>query len=143
MRIIFAQQNSDMIQRIQSVFLFLAALAAALLFIFPYVEVGKDDYFVYEFTPQLIFALIIVCGTVIDIFFFGNRPLQMRIIRILLIFLIALIGYGIYQLIMVDFKNLHFESGTLLPAFIGYFLLRARQSIQKDENLVRDMDRLR
>ncbi len=132
-----------MIQRIQSIFLFFAAIAGALLFLFPYIEVNKDEYFVQEYIPQIIFVVTIISGAVIDIFLFGNRPLQMRIIRILFIFLIAFIGYGVYQLALVDFKEVHIEAGTFLPGFIAYFLMRARQSINKDERMVKDMDRLR
>jgi len=132
-----------MIQRIQSVFLFLAALAMALLFLFPYVEVGADDYFIQEYMPQLIFAAIFILGSIITIFLFRNRLLQLRLTRILLIFLLAFVVYAVYQLFQIDFENVGFERGSLLPAFAAYFLSRAMNGIQKDESLVRGMDRLR
>lgn len=132
-----------MIQRIQSLFLFFAALAMAMLFMFPYVEVANDDYFAQEYIPQMLFAGIFIVGALASIFLFRNRPLQLRISRMLFLFLLAFVGYAVYQLFMVDFQNVEFEKGSLLPAFAAYFLFRAMMGINKDEKLVRGMDRLR
>lgn len=132
-----------MIQRIQTLFLALAALAIGLLFAMPYVEVQKDDYFVQEYTPMMIFAGILIVGYLATIFLFKNRPLQLRITRILTIFLVALVGYAVYQLYQVNFKELVFEPGGLLPLFAGYFGSRAASKINADEKLVKSVDRLR
>lgn len=132
-----------MIQRIQTVFLILAALAMALLFALPYVEVSNDDYFVREYPVQMIFAAITFIGFLATIFLFRNRPLQKRIINSMMIFLLAFVGYAVYQLFLVDFKGLEFEVGGLLPIFAGYFASRASAKISADEKLVKSVDRLR
>ena len=139
---IFAQTN-NMIQRIQSVFLLLAAIAMAMLFFMPYVEVANDDYFAKEYIIQTIFAAIVVIGLVATIFLYNNRNLQLRLSRILLLFVLAFIAYAVYQLVQVNFQNLEFEPGGLLPVFTGYFTMRAASKIKADEDLVRSVDRLR
>lgn len=132
-----------MIQRIQTVFLLLAALAMAMLFFFPYVEVAQDDYFVKEYPIMIAFTIILVVGFLVTIFLYKNRTLQLRITRSMLLFLIAFVAYGIYQLFKIDFQNLAFEIGSLLPIFSGYFAARASSKIKADEELVRSVDRLR
>ena len=132
-----------MIQRIQTIFLFLAALAMALLFFMPYVEVANDDYFVREYPIQTVFTIIVVVGLIVNIFLFKNRSLQLRITRVLLLFVLAFIAYAVYQIFQIDFQNLEFEPGALLPVFSGYFTARAANKIRADEELVRSVDRLR
>lgn len=132
-----------MIQRIQSVFLLLAAIAMACLYFMPYVQVGSDDYFAKEYPIQIAFSIIVVAGLLLTIFLFKNRPLQLRITKVLFIFIIAFVAYGVYQLFQIDFQNLTFEPGGLLPVFTGYFTARASSKIRADEELVRSVDRLR
>lgn len=132
-----------MIQRIQTVFLILAAFAMAMLFALPYVEVSNDDYFVREYPIQMIFAGIIILGLIVTVFLFKNRPLQKRIIRSIMLFLLAFIGYAVYQLFLVNFNGLEFEIGGVLPIFAGYFASRASAKISADEKLVKSVDRLR
>ena len=136
-------KNDFMIQRIQTVFLLLAAIAMALLFAFPYVEVANDDYFVKEYPIMITFTIILVVGFLITIFFFRNRSLQLRLSRAMLLFIVAFIAYGVYQLFQIDFQNVDFEVGSLLPVFSGYFAARASSKIKADEELVRSVDRLR
>lgn len=132
-----------MIQRIQSIFLLLAAIAMACLFFMPYVEVRNDDYFILEYTPQLLFTIIVILGLLASIFLFRNRPLQFRITRAMILILVAFVGYSLYQLYLVDFKAVEFEPGGLLPIFSAYFAARAARKIKADEKLVRSVDRLR
>lgn len=132
-----------MIQRLQSLFFLFAAIIMGLLFVIPYAEVAQDDYFAYEYPVQTIFSAIVILGSVVTIFLFRNRPLQIRITRILLIFTFAFIGYAVYQLFQVNFEGLTFEKGALLPAFAAYCLARAMSQIVADEKLVKGSDRLR
>lgn len=92
---------------------------------------------------MLTFAIILCLGFIVSIFLFRNRPLQFRITRAMLLFIIALIAYGVYQLFQIDFQNIEFEAGGLLPAFAAYFSSRAASKIKADEELVRSVDRLR
>ncbi len=132
-----------MFQRLQSLFLLLAAIIMGLLFVFPYAEVAEDDYFAQEYPVQTIFAAIVIIGSLGTIFLFRNRPLQIRISRMLLIFVAAFIVYAVYQLFQVNFEGFTFEKGALLPAFAAYCLARAMSQIVKDEKLVKGSDRLR
>ena len=132
-----------MIQRIQTVLLLLATIAMGLLFIFPYVEVASDDYFVFEYPIMSAFTAIVVIGFLITIFLYKNRNLQYRIARALLLFIIAFVGYGIYQLSQVNFEQISFEFGGVLPIVAGILASFAASKIKQDEDLVRSVDRLR
>ncbi len=132
-----------MIQRIQSIYLFVAALFIGLLFLFPYIEVGDDDFYVQEYLPQIIFSVIFIIGAIGTIFLYRDRPLQLRNIRILILFFLAIVGYGIYEVALDQFKDISIEIGSFLLLFAGYFLFKAGQNIKKDERLVNDSDRLR
>ncbi|MCB0501605.1 MAG: DUF4293 domain-containing protein [Bacteroidetes bacterium] len=137
-----------MIQRIQSIYLLLAAVAVV---VFNFVALGIDetpepDVVVFGKNMLALFipSLVIAGISFITIFLFSNRKLQMSITRINLFLVLVLIGLTIYFL-FVDQANA-VESpgmGLILPIFTFLFSFIALKKIGADEKLVRSIDRLR
>ncbi len=159
-----------MIQRIQTVYLFLAAaLTVALLFI-PIGFIVGNGIQLYEFnvfalkdiTSQKIeahtfyLAIMLIASAVLSfttIFFYKKRRLQMNLIAVNMLLFLA--TYVLMLWICPDFifakkglivpDTLLFMHNKLimlgiLPAFM---LILANRAIRKDEELVRSADRLR
>lgn len=155
-----------MIQRIQSIFLLLAALAMGALFApelsFASVEGDTntmknaaqsmmDDGLFNIYDHIIIFALVIV-GTILvfaNIFLFKNRKLQLTLNRIgmaagiLVILLTAIFFYQDYQMMDNGQYVVSIDYGILAPVVFILFIVLASRNIKKDESLVRSMDRLR
>lgn len=138
-----------MIQRIQSIWLLLAAVFAAITFQFPF-YVG--DYSLDEIPASVnmdadfniwIALLTVAAGgaAFINIFFFANRKLQIRISV-----LGILLSIGVLVLYFMQMQNFTSGSITLWCLFpfgvLGFYIL-ALKGIRKDEKLIRSLDRLR
>jgi hypothetical protein len=141
-----------MIQRIQSVWLLLAAICAFITYTLilysgtladgSQVLFALGDHFLLV---ALIIALGILC--LITIFVFKNRKLQLK----LTIFAIVLaLGYLALQYFSIEqFKKDNaivtgsYQVAALLPILILIFLIMAARGINKDEKLVKSLDRLR
>lgn len=154
-----------MIQRIQTVFLFLAVIALVLFNIFPYWQAAAQPegeavkLLSYALQtgeiaqPQLEFGLYtIVAGLagialillIIEIFSYKNRITQMRI-AIGISFLMS-INLVLMTFFVVDLQKEYegtFGFGIFAFAISMLLNILARRFIQKDENLVRSVDRLR
>ena len=149
-----------MIQRIQTLFLFLASCAGAGQFAVPYLSadagnpattlpVLADSVFNPLDNPGLIGLCAL--GAVVSlaaIFLYRNRSLQRRITggAILVSILTAvLLGFTIWQTTksMPEGGVLHYQAGLALPVLSLIFQWLAGRYIGKDEALVRSMDRLR
>ena len=148
-KFIFAAQNRiPMIQRIQSVYLLLAALAAGL---YDFLSLGIDE------TPQPeisvtaldhmpVFAVSSAVGllALATIFLFRNRNLQMRLCRVNLLLISVLIGLSVFFLFGNPNGNIETPGfGLAMPIFMFVFSFLAMKKIADDEKLVRSMDRLR
>ena len=139
-----------MIQRIQTVWLFLAALFAALTYKFPFYSgnvVNKEKVQLFEKLLAssnflvLIFTAGLIVGTIIIIFMYKNRKQQMWLTA-------AAAGLSIINIILYFTELKKFVSGnmSLTAVFalaIPVFLLLAINGIWKDEKLVKSLDRLR
>lgn len=149
-----------MIQRIQTIFLLLAAAAGFGQFAAPYLrtEPGNPaaalpalaDNVVNPLDNPGLLGLCILSGvvSVAAIFLFKNRPLQARlaggaaIASILLAALAGFIVFRTFQQLPVDGK-IAYGAGLGLPVVAMIFNFLAARFIRKDENLVRSADRLR
>lgn len=145
-----------MIQRIQSLFLLLAAGGLGSLFAVPFARSKKaieESAFLqdglYNLSDHI--ALMVVFGltallALISIFLYRNRKLQLRLIALTLIGVLAGIALAVVlfmrQGITLD-SNIQDGIGAYLPLAAILFLALAYRFIQKDEKLVRSMDRLR
>lgn len=158
-----------MIQRIQTIFLCLAFLAAVALFFFPlagiYSTSATYKFYIYElknmvpgeasiFTfmttfPLLLLNILVAAFSLACIFLYKNRVLQAKLVRLAIlsdIIFIALVFF-IYAKIVetnlaasLDYLD---EAGIYFPLISLIFLILANRAIMKDEKLVRSVDRLR
>ena len=139
-----------MIQRIQTVWLFLAALFAALTYKFPFYAGNKlplkptgeqTKLLASSNFLILIFTAGLIAGTIIIIFMYKNRKQQMWLTA-------AAAGLSIINIVLYFTELKKFISGnmSLTAVFalaIPVFLFLAMNGIWKDEKLVKSLDRLR
>ena len=139
-----------MIQRIQTVWLFLAALFAALTYKFPFYSgnvINKENVQRFEKLLAssnflvLIFTAGLIVGTIIMIFMYKNRKQQLWLTA-------AAAGLSIINIVLYFTELKKFISGnmSLTAVFalaIPVFLFLAINGIWKDEKLVKSLDRLR
>ena len=139
-----------MIQRIQSIYLALAALLITLLFILPFstaniLESGvyTDGKFnIYDNLIILISTLAISITGIVTIFLFTNRKLQLRLtsfsilINILVLILCSIIIWGNENSPTLSF-------GLLVPIFSSLLFYLAYRGIKSDDDLVKSSNRLR
>ncbi|MBK8486759.1 MAG: DUF4293 family protein [Bacteroidetes bacterium] len=131
-----------MIQRIQSVYLLVTTL---LLILFIMSASAANDFMLYypkENMLLLIMTFVIGGITLLNIFQFNNRMRQITICRFLIIAILLLMIIT-YLRIDKTVPNYTLLWGLyMLPAAMVSLYL-AMRSIQRDEKVVRDMDRLR
>jgi len=141
-----------MLQRIQSIWLLLAAVCGFLTMKFSFFSGNKLDAtnvktFQYLTASSSIIILILTVASfvaaLITIFLYKNRKLQLRIT--LAVIIISLLNIFLYY--RETKKFVEGESGynltSLLTVAIPIFLVLAARNIYKDEKLVKSMDRLR
>ena len=138
-----AEENRNMIQRIQSVYLFLAAIVSGILsYFFPtgFDKVGQIDLpFYYEtFLVSALFSILII-------FVFKNRKLQFVLGRLNILLNVFLLGVFVYLSLTVSGETLISEKGIgrFLPVISIVLLVLANKAIKRDEQLVKSVDRLR
>ena len=139
-----------MIQRIQTIWLFLSALCAALTYKFPFYSgniIGKDNVQRYGKLVAssnfllLILTALLVGGAIIIIFLYKNRKQQFWLA-------IGAVALSIINIVIYFSESKKFLSGNMsLTAVLAFaipiFLLVAANGIWKDEKLVKSLDRLR
>ena len=158
-----------MIQRIQSLYLLVVAVACVLLFFFPMIEYispgGTFKLFAtgmrsYSDVPGILFfwqtfpLIILVTGSfalsVITIFLFRKRKLQFQLvnvnvlINVLMIALVFLVYSKFFEHRLVGGGiQASYQFGMYIPLISLVFLVLASRAIRKDEALVKSSDRLR
>jgi len=155
-----------MIQRIQSLYLFLTTLlsllflngsllsfinksGSALKITLSGIEQGTGGQgfeLIDKLLPLSIIIILIPILSMIAIFIFKNRKIQMKVVLILIILSIVLI----IALIHVSFRIISKFDATIipgikmiLPILILVFSILAYMGIRKDDRLVKSYDRLR
>jgi hypothetical protein len=154
-----------MIQRIQSVYLLIAAILLALLFFFPLADLIDKNGVIYTYlyrglygpvegnqkllfytTPLAILYLLILMMNFSNIFLYKFRSLQMKIC-LLNIFLILASLAVFYYYLASPFSNyaatVNYKIFALSPIIAAIFIFLAYKSIHKDEKLVKSIDRIR
>lgn len=152
-----------MIQRVQSIWLFLASLTLFLLLILPILTKQADGGEIWfqvgglykragNITQQLAsYSLLFgaaVCSALlclINIFLFKNRTLQKRVILLVILLIIALAAGAAWyaQTIPGGINGATFNAGAYLPILSILFCVLAFRGIRNDEQLIRSADRLR
>ncbi|MDR1092159.1 MAG: DUF4293 domain-containing protein [Prevotella sp.] len=151
-----------MIQRIQSVYLLLAALLMAATVFCPLLELAGGGKFIYIYSSLgigqlfgvqyptwgvVFFAGLSALSALVNIFLYKKRKLQMKagILTLLLILFFYLTFYVYFDTYTakyeLTFSSLQF--GLVLPVIALIFNVLAILRIKKDENLVKSLDRIR
>ena len=132
-----------MVQRVQTVYLFLAGFVSGVLsYFFPtgLDAVGKIDLpIIYE--VFLISALL----SFLVIFLFKNRKLQFVLGRLNIVLNLILLGVFVYWSLTLPGEGLLSEKGIgqFIPVISIVLLVLANKAIKRDEKLVKSVDRLR
>lgn len=158
-----------MIQRIQSLYLFVAVAALIAIYFFPLASFFSDfayyKFYMLKLTTPLpdaagainenlvlplgIFNAFIAIVALVAIFLYKNRRFQSKIVKLgilMNVVLVALIFFVFSPLIgrnlnaVADYSK---DSGIYFTLVSLVMLILANRSIQKDEKLVRAADRLR
>lgn len=160
-----------MLQRIQTVFMFLAVVAGVLTFMFPFAsfQSGSIDYFIYQMNLENIGSLsenvsktiffgewMIIPLSVLQILFlilifinimqFKKRSLQIRLNRLAIainLFVIAGFIWSIVNLTQMFGDLISYGIATIFPIIGIILILLANHNIKKDEKLIRSANRLR
>lgn len=145
-----------MIQRIQSVFLLLAAASFGGLLSFPLAVSDKPTAqfladSVYDITDHVALLVLTILGIIISlitIFMFRNRPLQLKLVYIIisLAILLPLAAFLLFtneSAVMDTTVQVNDQAGMFLPIGGILFGALAIYFIRKDDRLVKSMDRLR
>ena len=158
-----------MIQRIQTIFLFIVVVACILLLFFPLAGIYSDlftyKFYIYELKnmvpgqepvfhkyaaiPLLVLNLAVAVLAAISIFLYKNRVMQLKLVRFCIfieIVMIALIFFpyaNMIQKALLSTPDYLSEAGIYFPLIALIFLILSNRFILKDERLVRSSDRLR
>ncbi len=147
-----------MIQRIQSVWLFLASMAGGLLFMpslflykwgQPGLPIQVHTLSATQFYPLLIIAALMVILPLVAIFFFRNRARQRGLSVIALLASVTFLLVLFMRISNINNKTIGIIGqeygvlGALAPVGAMIFLVLAIKGIKKDEKILRSLDRLR
>lgn len=144
-------KHAIMLQRIQTVYMFIAFIATGILpFVFPLWKDGngEDYYFVKNLAFVALFGLSTTL-TVASILTYKKRKKQFVMNRLNIILNLILLGLFVYRLLMLsgeaDPEKGVSEKGIAMfvPVISIVFLSLANRAIKKDEDLVKSVDRLR
>lgn len=145
---IFAQQfQITMLQRIQTVYLFIAFVFSGILpFVFPLWTnpAGEKVFFMTNLVYVSLFGLSTTLS-LISIFSYKNRQNQFVMNRLNMISNVILLGLFVYRSLNLSGETQVSEKGIgmFLPIVSIVFLVLANKAIKKDEDLVKSVDRLR
>lgn len=139
-----------MLQRIQTIYLILAAITTGVLpFVFPLWKqitgtTTVDFYFMTEINYVALFGLSTTLS-IVSIMTFKKRQNQFVMGRLNIILNLFLLGLFVYRLLTVSGEASVSEKGIgmFLPIVAIVFLVLANKAIKKDEDLVKSVDRLR
>lgn len=145
-----------MIQRIQSIFLLLAAIAFFSVFAFDFATSNKPNpgvladqaYNVQDSGILMGLAILGGIASLVAIFLFRNRGLQVRLsyLSVIMAILLPLVAFLlIYNERTLSVAGLEINDGLAIypPLLALIFGILAGRFIKKDDKLVKSMDRLR
>ncbi|PKH50469.1 DUF4293 domain-containing protein [Tenacibaculum sp. Bg11-29] len=145
-----------MIQRKQSIYLFIAVIiSAGLTFIFSIWTSSQNNTPIFivdlfsgvsileKITPVLFYISALL--SFVTIFLFKNRQLQFVLGRLNILINLFLLGILIYLSQTLPGESLASEKGIgmIFPIIVILLLVLANKAIKKDEDLVKSVDRLR
>ena len=139
-----------MIQRIQSIYLLVAAIALAVLFALPFATctptadgpLAAGDLDIQDNVGLLGLVIAIAALNIVTIFLFNNRKLQMTLTKTSIILILVLLA-GVAYFIFTAAATLGVGLGIFTPVIGIVVLFLANRAIDKDEKLVKSSDRIR
>ncbi|MBT8186800.1 MAG: DUF4293 family protein [Croceitalea sp.] len=136
-----------MIQRIQTLYLVIVVLLAAVLpfFFNLWIETEQGPIFANnEIMISIAFYAVAILAA-IAILLFKNRQNQFVVNRLNMLLNLFLLGFFVYRSLNLSGETAVSEKGIgmLIPVFSIVFLVLANRAIKKDEDLVKSVDRLR
>jgi cation transport ATPase len=139
-----------MIQRVQTVYLLLVAIASILLVFLPLFSIETDQVQLLagsDFTAVAVLLTALAIDALVVIALFKKRKAQLALVLGMLFLTAVVLGLMVYY--WNDLKNVNpdaavsFEPAALLLLIIYLLLYLTRRAIKRDEDLVRSLDRLR
>jgi hypothetical protein len=136
-----------MIQRIQTIYLFLAAIVSGvLIWLAEHAINGEGNEFV-GMNEGVYYSLFMGSASlsVIAIFLFRNRQLQTVVNRLNLLLNLFILSVYVYQSLIMSGETAVSEKGIgmFIPILSIVLIVLANKAIRKDEQLVKSADRLR
>ena len=129
-----------MLQRIQSVFLFLSSIITLIMIFFvPIFEIGSKEMFASDFLWAKVFLFISAFLSLISINLYKSRKKQI----LLCSFSRTQITIALILLLFMYKKELNVKVELLLFAIPYILLILSSYFIKKDEKLVKSSDRIR
>ena len=145
-----------MIQRLQTIFLLLAAACFGGLFGLPLLKstapsaqmLADQVYEIKDHTGLLAGTGLIILLTLLTIFLYKNRKLQVQLTWVIVTCCVLFLGMAYFFLTQENGNNisalgLAVQAGSFLPILTILFCILAARNIRKDDKLVKSMDRLR
>ncbi len=157
----------NMIQRIQSVYLFLVVASMASLFFLPFSSVETTEnnitsMHVFEvmghktfqdnvqtqnapFYPILILTVVVIVLSLLNLFLYKHRLKQIRLCQLIMLLIVVLVVLIFQQseTRATDVTHVVYHVGTYITVISIVWVFLASKAIKKDEDLVRSADRLR
>ncbi len=129
-----------MLQRIQSLFLFLSCMITLIMIFFvPVFEIESKEMFASDFLWAKVFLFISALLSLISIISYKNRKRQI----LLCSFSRTQITIALILLLFIYKKELNVKVELLLYAIPYLLLILSSYFIKKDEKLVKSSDRIR
>ncbi|RIH67205.1 DUF4293 family protein [Mariniphaga sediminis] len=147
-----------MIQRIQTIYIFLAAVLIGLLlklnfaelavdgnwYVFNAMGIGSGEEMIFNGLPVMGFIGLITFLHLITIFLYKKRIGQIRLLSFTIILLLGLLGIMLYFLYAgFDGAEVAFKVPMVFPLIAIILDYLAIRSIGKDEALLRSLNRIR
>lgn len=142
-----------MIQRIQTIFLLLAAGLLGALWAFPFstvpatasiAEAGIFADQIFKLQDHMALLVLFTLAAVlalVGIFLFKQRPIQMKIVSLSTIINLLGIGFAFFLLGQVgafEQSGMDIKAGLFFPFLATVFLSLAHRFIKKDEKIVKE-----
>lgn len=140
-------KTTIVLQRIQTIYLLLAALASGILPLFLSLFTDDKGALVYAKNDILFLILFMASAlvSVITIFLFKKRQNQFVLGRLNILLNFALLSVLVYrsQILSGGAAALEKGVGMAIPLVSIVFIALANKAIKRDEDLVKSVDRLR
>ena len=122
------------IQRIQSLYLLIAAVLMAAFAFFPAFD-----------TSMMVLIVLVAVLAIVDIFLYKNLQRQMTVCFVDIIIGLAMLVAIVVQIVKLTKDNLAVQWNWtwILPVLSIIFLMMAHKAMSRDKKMLRDSDRLR